>query len=306
MTEVKTPAKVSICIPCHNQFNFLMEAIDSCMGQNYDNLEIIILDDASTDTIKEKFQHWHIKIKHYRSEEPSGSGGAFNKAISYATGDYILLLCADDLLTDQKLISDIVNIFDNNPRLGHISRYYYQFMDGDDRPVRAWRCNDVHELANNPSGLAFRREAIKGLELSNKMFVEAVTLVNEVIKSWGACVLSWDTVAVRIHASTARSKDYYQKRWVSSPIEEWHNAGGAALLYDFTSLVQIKNYFTTAAVIKECVNFVKLRPFNIIEPGFWFFAIISILTPRFILLRVPDIYRKTIGRWTTRKIKRQG
>lgn len=294
--------------------HLLDEAIQSCADQDYDNIELIILDDASTDNPEyyEKLKRQFVWMKYFRSDEPSGTGGAFNKAIAKSTGEYIVLLCADDVFTHKQVISDIAEVFDKSPQVGHVTRYYHQFIDGDRRPVRAWRCNDVFELGNNPSGLAFRREALKDgrtgqfYELSNKMFVEAVTLVHSVVQRsrWGCCIIAWDTVAVRIHQSISRNKAYYRKRWTSSPVEEWTKAGGTALQHDFTSLVQIKNYFTTSAVIKECFNFLKLRPINIIEPGFWFFGVVSILTPRFVLMRLPHWYRVTFGRWTTKELKR--
>ena len=181
-----------------------------------------------------------------------------------------------------------------------MSRYYYQFIEGKG-PVRAWRCNNVIELANNPSGLAFKREAIAGNRLTNKMFVEAPTLVSQVLDSgWQYRILMYDTVGVRIHESTARSKNYYETRWVSSPVEGWVKIGGESILNDFTSLIQIKNYFTIAAVWREIKNFVRLRPINLINPSFLFYAGVSLLTPRFILRHVPHLYRITFGRWTTK------
>lgn len=299
--------KASICIACHNQGHFLKEAIESCLMQDFENIELIVLDDASKDNTQDICISYGKSIKYKRSEAPSGSGEAFNKAIEMATGDVIVLLCADDVFTHKSMITDMMMLYAKYPMVIHITRFYHQFIDGDRRPVRAWRCENIIELANNPSGLSFRTSAIKGSRLSNKMFVEAPTMVYRIMmanKKGLSMFLPWDTVAVRIHQSTARSKDYYKKRWTSSPVEEWSKIGGAALQRDFTSLIQIKNYFTVSAVLKECFNFVKLRQFTLLEPAFWFYAIVSILTPRCVLIFIPDIYRKTFGRWTTKVIKR--
>lgn len=294
---------VSICIASHNMRHLLPEAINSCLIQDYGNIEVIVLDDASSDNTESLPHFYHSLVKYYRSNQPSGTGGAFNKAISHASGVFVVLLCADDYFTDPHVISDIVKEFEDY-RVVHVSRYYYQFLDGESYPVRAWRTKDIIEQANNPSGLAFRRSALEGIELSNKMFVEASSLVSQVIYRGKYSILPYDTVAVRIHQSISRNKNYYLKRWVSSPIEEWAKLGGDKLLNDFTSLIQIKNYFTMEGVLKECWNFIKYKPLNLINPAFWFFALISILTPRFILRHIPDLYRKTIGRWTTRIVCR--
>lgn len=291
----------SICIACHNQAYYLYFALYSCFTQIGSlDYEIIVLDDASTDKTKEVCDYFP-NIKYFRSDKPSGSGGAFNKAIAQAMSDIVVLLCADDFFTDCLVMKDILTKFDNKA-VDHVSRYYYQFIDGDERPVRAWRGNNIIELANNPSGLAFRRSAIQGLELTNKMFIEAPYLVSQI--KGKSVILKYDTVAVRIHQSTARSKDYYKKMWTSSPIEEWVKIGGTSLLKDHTSLIQIKVNFTMEAVVKEIWNFIRLRPLNLIMPSFWFFSIIALITPRPILYKVPEIYRSTIGRWTTRKIIR--
>lgn len=298
--------RISICIATHNQGHLLTEAIESCLLQDYENFDIIVLDDASTDGTDRLLITHNEKVKYYHSNTPSGSGGAFNKAIEHAKGEYVVLLCADDLFTDHRVLSDIADRFEMVPGCVHVSRYYHQFIDGDRAPVRAWRCNDIIELANNPSGLAFRRSAIGECQLSNKMFVEAPSLVSCVMAKAGswATTIQWDTVAVRIHQSTARSHSYYRKMWTSSPVEEWSKVGGKALQRDFTSLIQIKNYFTTQAVLKECWKFIKLRPMNLLAPGFWFFSLTAVLTPRPILMRLPDLYRRTFGKWTTKEVKR--
>ena len=157
------------------------------------------------------------------------------------------------------------------------------------------------ELGNNPSGMAFRSTAIGEHRLTNKMFVEMPSMIANILKDgWDYRILPYDTVAVRIHNRTARSKDYYKTRWVSSPVEEWVKIGGDSILKDYTSLIQIKNYFTTKAVWREIRNYVKLRPLNLLNPGLWFYGGVSLLTPRFILRHIPHLYRVTLGRWTTR------
>lgn len=274
---------VSVCIANYNQDHLIDQLISSINMQDYNYIQICIYDD----------------------DEGIGSGEAFNRAIELAKGDIVVLMCADDVFTDKHVISDIVKQFETI-EIGHVSRYYYQFLDGKDYPVRAWHKPDIIELANNPSGLAFRRSALQGNKLTNKMFVEAPTLVADVLADgWDYRILPYDTVAVRIHASTARSEEYYRDMWVSSPVEEWVSIGGRTLLKDFTSLIQIKNYFTTKAVWIEIMNYVKLRPLNLLHPGLWFFGVVSLSLPRCILWHVPHWYRVTLGRWTTRVIKRE-
>lgn len=282
------PLTVSVCIANYKQDKFLKEATGSVLMQTYP-----------------------CTICVYNDLEGVGSGEAFNRAIAMANTDIIVLLCADDIFTDAHVIEDIVKEFQNNIGLGHISRWYHQFVDGDRHPVRAWRGESVIELANNPSGLAFRREALKDpcengkyFTLTNKMFIEAPCLVDKVIRMWWAySILRYDTVSVRVHKSTARSKDYYTKMWTSSPVEEWAKLGWKT--NDFTHLIQVKNYFTIKAVFNEIFSFIRVNPFYIINPIFVFFSITALCTPRCVLLHIPEFYRSTWGRWTTRYVKRK-
>ena len=238
----------------------------------------------------------------YDDLEGVGSGEAFNRAISYAKGDIIILLCADDVFTNKHVVADIVACFEHIREIGHVSRWYHQFTDGDRHPVRAWRGDNVIELANNPSGLAFRRIALQGKKLTNKMFVEAPQLVCDVTKEWAFSILRYDTIAVRVHKSTARSKDYYRKMWNSSPVEEWAKLGWKT--NDFTHLIQVANYSTRKTVLNEILAFIRVNPLYITNLVFVFFSITALCTPRWVLLHIPDIYRGTWGRLTTREIKR--
>lgn len=287
---------VSICIANYKQDNFLPEGLASCKMQDYENIELCVFND----------------------EEGIGSGEAFNRAIAMAKGDVIVLLCADDVFTDKHVISDIVKVFETYPQMAHVSRWYHQFVDGDRHPVRAWRGENVIELANNPSGLSFRasylmiptadefikRPSLKIIpRLSNKMFVEAPFLVWEILSEnniWS--IIKYDTVAVRVHKSTARSPEYYRKMWTSSPVEEWSKLGWKT--NDFTHLIQVGVNFEKKAVVQEAKQFININFWNIFNPVFWFFFCVA-LCPRKNLYYIPEIYRLTWGRWTTREIKRK-
>jgi glycosyltransferase involved in cell wall biosynthesis len=270
---------VSVCVACYKQDPFLGEAVRSCNRQTYPHELCIYYDDVGV-----------------------GTGEAFNRAIRKAKGDIVVLLCSDDVFTDEHVIEDIVREFED-PLITHVSRWYHQFIDEDRRPVRSWRGENVIELANNPSGMSFRREDLRFF-LTNKMFVEVAEPVFHMKNLGSYSILRYDTVAVRIHKSISRTPSYYLKNWNSSPVLEWAKLGWKSS--DFTHLIQVKNNFKTSAVIQEAINFIKINPWNLIKPSFWFFSIIALITPRPILYRIPEIYRSTWGRWTTREVKRNG
>jgi len=91
---------VSICIPCYNASPFIAETLQSVLSQTYTNLEIIVCDDRSKDNTVDVVKNISdSRISIHVNEHNLGSSGNYNKALSYATGTYVKLLCADDLIT---------------------------------------------------------------------------------------------------------------------------------------------------------------------------------------------------------------
>ena len=89
--------KVSVIIPVHNSEKYILECINSVINQTYKNLEIIVVDDKSTDdsvniikNIKDK------RIKLIELNINSGAAIARNKSIEASTGDYICFLDSND------------------------------------------------------------------------------------------------------------------------------------------------------------------------------------------------------------------
>ena len=97
---------VSIITPCYNSEKFISESILSVLNQTYSNWELIIVDDASTDSsaiIVSDFALKDTRIHFIQLEKNSGTGVARNKALEQAKGDYIAFLDADDLWKPEKL-----------------------------------------------------------------------------------------------------------------------------------------------------------------------------------------------------------
>lgn len=95
--------KISICIPCFKQSEYLPEAIDSVLAQTYEDIEIIIVNDGSPDSTEEiatKYQFAHpFKIK-VVNQVNKGLASARNTGIMCSEGKFILPLDADDILLD--------------------------------------------------------------------------------------------------------------------------------------------------------------------------------------------------------------
>lgn len=105
--------EISVVMPAYNAIEFLDEAINSIINQSFKDLEIICVDDGSTDNTLEVLQGYASKddrIQVYHQEN-QGAGGATNTGISKAKGKYIYLMDADDIL-DLHALEELYNIME--------------------------------------------------------------------------------------------------------------------------------------------------------------------------------------------------
>lgn len=102
--------KLSVIIPCYNVEQYLDRCLDSVTHQSYDNLEIILIDDGSTDNTGELCDKWskqdsRIKVIHKNNE---GLGLARNSGLKVATGNYIAFVDSDDYI-DMTMYEKLMN-----------------------------------------------------------------------------------------------------------------------------------------------------------------------------------------------------
>lgn len=110
--------KVTVIIPCYNQGIFLKDAVDSVMKSKYRNVEIIIVDDGSTDErTTDILRHYSPSIARVIHTSNQGLPSARNTGIEEANGEYILPLDADDRISSN-YISEAVKVLDNNENVG--------------------------------------------------------------------------------------------------------------------------------------------------------------------------------------------
>jgi len=110
--------KVSVIIPCYNQGHFVDEAVDSVLAQTFADLEIIIVNDGSTDPATNRILRDYKKPKtcvlHTKNHR---LGGARNNGIRAASGEYILPLDADDRI-GTTYVEQAVRALESDPNLG--------------------------------------------------------------------------------------------------------------------------------------------------------------------------------------------
>lgn len=104
--------KVSVMIPTYNQENYIAQAIESVLMQDYDNLEIIVADDCSTDNTGEIIKKYMSdnRVKYIRNEQNLGRVKNYrNILLNHTSGEWIVNLDGDDFYTDNTFISRAIN-----------------------------------------------------------------------------------------------------------------------------------------------------------------------------------------------------
>jgi abequosyltransferase len=93
--------KISICIPTHNRAKFLAETLENVLQQATDEIEVVIVDGASSDNTKEVAEQYRQKFRnfiYYRGEKNMGVNRDMGRTIELAHGDYCWMLSDDDCL----------------------------------------------------------------------------------------------------------------------------------------------------------------------------------------------------------------
>jgi glycosyltransferase involved in cell wall biosynthesis len=131
-----TDGLVSIIMPSWNTGKFIAASIQSVINQTYQNWELLIVDDCSTDDTDEIVSNFHDKrVKYLKNEKNSGAAMTRNKALREAKGEWIAFLDSDDLWHPEKLEKQI-NFMNKN---GYVFSYTeYEKIDEYDKPLNIY------------------------------------------------------------------------------------------------------------------------------------------------------------------------
>jgi len=104
---IDTKPMVSVIIPTYNRLAYLKQAVNSCLEQTYVRVEIIVVDDGSTDDTESSVRAlidgpWQGKVE-YCKQDNAGASAARNRGLKLARGEYVQFLDSDDLLLPDKI-----------------------------------------------------------------------------------------------------------------------------------------------------------------------------------------------------------
>lgn len=176
--DSKTP-KISVCIPTYNRAHYIKEAIESVLMQDYENFELIICDDASTDYTGEVVQSYKDpRIRYVRNANNLGQWENSNKSIYLSRGEYVIFMTDDDVMM-QGLLKKEVEILERYTNVVFVAPGYYH-IDPTGRIIK-----------RNTTGLQTDHAIIQGRELLGYFLLGKPISSNHIIR-W-----IWPSVMIR-------------------------------------------------------------------------------------------------------------
>jgi hypothetical protein len=228
---------VSILSNNYNYGRFLGEAVDSALTQSYPNIEVIVVDDGSTDNSREVLAAYGDRIRAVLKEN-GGQATAYNVGFAASKGDIICLLDADDIYKPDK-VEHVVRILEDNPSFGWCFDVVRQF---DDRTGECYPWSTTHEsgkwdvraatAAGKPplvptasSGLSFRRKTAEQIFPMPELMRITTGSSSDAYIKWIALALDegWMSEAeltlMRVHSSNAYTNRPAGKKRLGGQIE---------------------------------------------------------------------------------------
>ena len=163
--------RVSVIIPVYNQCQFIGQALDSVLGQMRDDVEIIVVDDGSTDEIATALAPYQDRIRYFRQEN-AGPSSARNLGLEQSAGDFVVFLDSDDLMLPGKIDGHLV-CFEADPELDLVNSGVRTFHDvtGEEKVVEPW--------------LRWSELDLEGFLLSHAFFLPTIMFRRSVLEKTG-------------------------------------------------------------------------------------------------------------------------
>jgi glycosyltransferase involved in cell wall biosynthesis len=116
------PPRVSFVVPTHNYSRFVGQAIDSLLSQTFGQLEVIVIDDASTDDTARVLERYRTdpRVRLIRHAKNHGHIRTYNEGLALARGEVVGLLSADDLCLHPEAVARQMALFDADADLGFV------------------------------------------------------------------------------------------------------------------------------------------------------------------------------------------
>jgi glycosyltransferase involved in cell wall biosynthesis len=157
---------ISIVMPVYNSENFIHESIEGALGQTYPNIELIVVNDGSTDSTAQKIRYFGDKIVYLQTKN-KGVSAARNLAIDKSSGSWIAFCDADDIWFPEKLELQISKM--HNYLWSHTDSYYFG-SDYDETTKRS-------ELSELEAGYIFKKLTVENTVTTSSVLIKKHVLL---------------------------------------------------------------------------------------------------------------------------------
>jgi hypothetical protein len=119
--EIDSAPLVTFVVPCYKYAHLLGKCVGSILAQDYENFEVLIMDNCSPDNTPEVAQSFRdSRVRHIRNDSNLGPTRNFNKGVTLARGKYVWVLSADDLLRSSSVLGRYVDVMEQNANVGFV------------------------------------------------------------------------------------------------------------------------------------------------------------------------------------------
>jgi len=175
---------ISVIIPSYNSGKYLNEAIESVVNQTYKNIEIILVNDGSTDDTEKIAKEWQKRdgrIRYIKYQRNKGLAAARNTGIKAARGEYIAFLDADDVWLLQKIEIQIKKAVELNADLTFSNWYIWE--PEKKIKIRAFESNPVENNRKNLLSFLIKKNfGNSSTALIKRLVLEEVGLFDETLR----------------------------------------------------------------------------------------------------------------------------
>lgn len=224
----EAPLVTVICL-CYNHSRFVEEALQSVIDQSYGQVQLIVVDDASTDNsaiIIEAFCARYSEVQFIANETNQGNCKSFNQALNYAKGDYFIDLAADDVLEPERITAGIKTFEKSDSQYGvnfcnaeyinkngdHLKYFYASDKDRSTVPHGDVFTTLIERYALCSPTTMFRREVIDQLGgYDEQLAYEDFDFWVHSSRNWKYCYTDEVLVKKRVVEDSHGSKQYQRK-----------------------------------------------------------------------------------------------
>lgn len=194
MNHADSPRRplVSVLIPTYNYARFLPQAIESVLAQDYPHFELLVSDDASTDTTAGTLASYRgadPRLRIHQHPRNLGMVAHWNWCLQQARGRYVKFLFGDDAFCSRQTLSQLVELLERHPRAA-LASCARRVIDADSRTIDLWnplgsaerrtgrdiigRCFRTNQnLIGEPSAVLLRRDALtRGFAANYRQLVD--------------------------------------------------------------------------------------------------------------------------------------